>query len=422
MASCTQIESLLQAYLDDEISSAEKVILEQHIAACRMCSALLKRQKANAALLFEILSDHRLSEDMTPAVMAHLPEMEYDYRVSHEVTSRAKQPRRPMFFRIALPALATAAMLVMGAALFFTWPGGAPVAQREIGLITYQQGKVLRSREYSTSRIPAALQSLVYSDERFETTEDAALIIGLSGPSYVKMHENTRLKVGNERTLNLESGRIWLKVSNDERAYFRVQTPTGDITVFGTVFDVQVTDYGTIVTVAEGTVQVENERTFIELNGGQQVEVTPGRKPLEKVAVNAKDLLAWAGTFHSDPKAERVFLANFSHSERIRAEQVFVVDVRRHAVRAITFEWRPDAFDKNHCGYYIFVSDEHMNQLFTGYIDAAVFENKEMRSYELAIPERVPIVDKAILHINVIPDNASGVIETPFIEVAALSI
>ncbi len=421
MASCAQIESFLQAYIDGELSQAEKVILEQHIAECRMCDALLKRQKANAALLFESLSEQRLREDLTPVVMAHLPEMDHDYRRSHEVTLRAKQRGRSLFFRVIMPVFAAAAVLLVGAAVLYTWPKTYTPVHREVGMVTYQQGKVLRSRENSTDRMPTLVQTVVQADERFETAENAVLIIGLVGPSYVKLHENTRLKVEHERELSLERGRIWLKVSNNDRAYFRVFTPSGDITVFGTVFDVHVTDRGTTVTVAEGTVQVENERTFTVLHSGEQVELMPGRKPLRKVAVDAHTLMAWASGFHSDPQAERMFLANFPHSERIRAEQVFVVDVRRHVVHAITFEWRPDAFEDNHCGYHIFVSDEHMNQLFTGYIDARVFENKEKHIYELPVPEGVSIVGKSILHINVIPDGASGVIETPFIEVAALS-
>ncbi|HEX72193.1 MAG TPA: hypothetical protein ENN65_02645, partial [Candidatus Hydrogenedentes bacterium] len=385
MASCTQIESFLQAYIDGELSTAEKVIFEQHIAECRMCDALLKRQKANSALLFESLNEQRLREDLTPAVMAHLPEMDHDYRLSHEVTLRAKQPGRSLFFRVIMPVFATAAVLLMGAALLYIWPKSDSAVYREVGMVTYQQGKVLRSRENSTERIPTLVQTVVLTDERFETGENAGLVIGLVGPSYVKLHENTRLKVEHERELSLERGRIWLKVANSDRAYFRVLTPSGDITVFGTIFDVHVTDHGTTVTVAEGAVQVENERTFTVLNAGEQVELMPGRKPLRKMAVDAYARMAWASELHSDPKAERLFLANFRHSERIRAEQVFVVDVRRHLVHAITFEWRPDAFDDNHCGYHILVSDEHMNQLFTGYIDAGVFENKENHIYELPV-------------------------------------
>lgn len=421
MASCAQIESFLQAYIDGELSAAEKIIFEQHIAECRMCAALLKRQKASSALLFESLREHRLHEDLTPAVMAHLPEMDHDYRLSHEVTLRAKEHRRSLFFRVILPVFATAAVLLMGVAVLYTWPKSDNAVYREVGMITYQQGKVMRSRENSTERIPTLVQTLVQTDERFETGENAALVIGLVGPTYVKLHENTRLKVDNERELSLERGRIWLKVANSDRAYFRVLTPSGEITVFGTIFDVHVTDRGTTVTVAEGAVQVENERAFTVLNADEQVELMAGRKSLQKMAVDAKGLMSWASDLHSDPKAERLFLANFRHSERLRAEQVFVVDVRRHHVHAITFEWRPDAFDANHCGYHVLVSDEHMNQLFTGYIDASVFKNKDKPIYELPVPKDVSVVGKSILHINVIPDGASGVIETPFVEVAALS-
>ena len=84
-------------------------------------------------------------------------------------------------------------------------------------------------------------------------------------------------------------------VAEDERRYFRVLTPLGDIKVFGTIFGVEVSTTKMVVTVAEGTVQVENGNTFVaELNEGYQVELGLGDKHIEPHSVEPRTQLAWA--------------------------------------------------------------------------------------------------------------------------------
>lgn len=425
MASCAQVESLIQAYVDGELGASEKAILEEHISECRMCTAALKRQRYTAALLFETLADHRLNHDLAPMVLAHLPEMDPNHlRTSHDVTMRTKQQGDyPYLLRALAPAMALAILLVLGMMLALSWPPEGTADMRAVGMVTHQEGKILRSHESSTDRRHIAVKTIVRENERFETDADAALMIALAGPTLMKAGKNTRLKVINEREVSVEIGQIWLSVCKDQRS-FRVTTPSGDITVFGTVFNVEVRPDSTVVTVESGNVQVSNNVAFTQLGAGEQTQLIVEKKPLEKSQVDAHGLMAWADAIQPDPDAQHYFAETIKPQtiKVLRAEQVFVVDTSDHTVHSITFEWQTRPALGSHCGYNIYVSDDQMNPLFKGHIPGSVFLDMERSEYELVVPDGVPIENKSVLHISVVPDTTAGTIETPFTEVAALSL
>ena len=74
MASCTQVEGLLQAYVDDELRPSDRVILEQHVGECRVCEGLLRRHQRTCAHLFEAFAEERLTHSLSRNVLEHLPE------------------------------------------------------------------------------------------------------------------------------------------------------------------------------------------------------------------------------------------------------------------------------------------------------------------------------------------------------------
>jgi len=425
VASCAQIESLIQAYIDGELGASETAILEQHISECRGCASVYKRQKSTTALLFENFAEHRLDHDLAPMIMAHLPEMEPNHwRASHDVTLRTKQQRESIFsLRFFAPVMAMAVLLVLGILLALSWPPENSAELRAVGMVTHEDGKILCGQETSTQRRRVVLKAIVRENERFETDENASLMIALAGPTMLKVDKNTRVKVANERELDVEIGQIWLNVCKDQRS-FRVTTPSGDITVFGTVFNVEVTPDSTVVTVENGRVQVSNNVAFTQLEPNQQTQLVLEKKPLGKVAVDAHGLMQWAESIQPDPDAHQVFMTIIKPQDMkvLRAEQVFVVDTSSHAVHSITFEWKPDPAAKHQCGYNVYVSDDQMNPLFKGHIPGSVFQDEERSTYELTIPDGVPIENKSVLHISVVPDVSTGAIETPFTEVAVLSL
>ncbi len=422
MASCAQVSSLLQAHIDKELSPAEAAILEQHLSDCRLCSAEMRRQRASSALLFEVFEPKRLQQNQCPQILAHLPEMDRTQRLSHEVTWRAKHPpKRAAWFLTVMPAMALLVLFVLGIAIVTYWPD-ANLAGKVVGMVTYQEGHALSSSEESTNRHRVALKTMILQDETIETRENGKLIIGLAGPTQMKLDGDTRVKIENERKINVETGRIWLDVSKDERL-FRVTTPSGDITVYGTAFSVEVTENSTIIIVEEGKVQASNDITFAELQADESLEMSLGERHLVKQTVDAKEWTRWAAEIQPNMDALALFEAKITRPSGgtvIPAEQVFVVKTSNRPVRAITFEWTPDIHTLGHSGYFVYVYDDHMQPLFKTHINAETFSDKHSTSMEIVIPDDVPVADITVMHIKVDPDESTGLIQTSFVEVYAL--
>jgi hypothetical protein len=423
VASCAQIDSLLQAHIDGELAASETVILEQHLLECRSCAALIRRQKASSALLFEAFSEHRLRDDLTPGIMAHLPEMEYTPQAGREVTYRTKHPKKRLAFFFAFaPMWAASLLLVLGLAIALSWPRNDSLNGSKVGMVTYVRGEILSSGDQSTERHAVALRNLITRNERVETAGEAAAVIGLAGPTQLKMDENTRVKIMDARQMNVETGRIWLSVAKDRRL-FRVTTPLGTVTVFGTKFSVEVTPETTVVTVEQGEVTVENATRFVVLKPNERVVVESNSKALSPVSVDAKSLMAWAGDIMPETYAERAFASAIQPEQpgKIPAMQVFVVPTWTRPIQSITFAWQPDSKAEARAGYDIYVSDDLMNPLFRGHIDARVFADPAHSQFEMVIPPDVSVTEVTILHIDVVPDHTTGRLDTPFTEVFALS-
>ena len=116
MASCTQIDGLLQGYIDGELGASERVILEQHVSECATCAALLRRHQRSSAALFEAYSGDRLTRDLSAQVLEHLPELESSRENVEDLNWRAKHPG---YFhgrmRQIVPAAAAVLLVVLGA-------------------------------------------------------------------------------------------------------------------------------------------------------------------------------------------------------------------------------------------------------------------------------------------------------------------
>lgn len=421
VASCEKIKNQIQAHIDGETANGEKLIVGQHLDECRACREIFEQQRASAAHLYDLFRDHRLTFDMTKDVLAHLPEMELDSAVAHSVTWRAKHPRTTVTTVLSwLPAAAALVIVVsLGILMFQKDTSEGP---RPVGMITGQQGNVLTSKGSDTDKANAGIRTIIGPQDRFETDSGSRVLIGLAGRSYVKADENTRVRVGNPREISVERGQVWFDVARDaQRSNFRVTTPDGAITVFGTVFNVQVRDGKTVVTVIEGEVQVENDRTFTAVKGNHQVEVALGMKKLAAVAVgDVKTLTAWASTIQADPMADKEFKEKIVDASVIPASQVFVVEGGANKIRSIEFHWESDHLNTGHCGYHIYISDDRMNPLVKCFISPDVFNDPERQSYEVSVaPEHEPL-EAGILHISVLPDYRTGTREIQFVKVYGL--
>ncbi len=425
MASCGQIRTLFPVYLDGEAGGAERLILEQHVKECAECHAALESSRATVALLYETLSADRLRKDLTLQVMAHLPEMDTPSVQNHELSQRVKHPEWQGPFgrmRAMLPVFAPMMLALLGVALWVSWSGHEPPAERYAGMVLFQHQPVTSSTDLEPQRHSVHLSDRISAPVRYETGSDGGLVMGLEGNSEIRMFSDARVKVCGARELRLESGSIHCSVGKGER-YFRVSTPDGLITVFGTVFSIDVLSDSTLVAVVKGEVQVENANTFIVLGDGEQTEVAPDLKVLTSTKVNVDELTARADKLTPDAAAAKAFYATEQGitPRLFRAEQVFVVETQREPVNAIHFEWKPDPFVTGHAGYDVYVSDNNMHPLFKAHLDSLVFRSKESGSCTVKVPDPAMLAGNSVLHISVLPDYTTGSIETSFTEVAVTS-
>lgn len=420
MATCAQVDSLLQAFLDGELAPSERAIFEQHVSECAGCAATLRRQRALSAELFETLAPHRLQVDLAAPVMAHLPDMDHTAAVAREATLRAKEPRG--WWRLArlVPAMVPVLLLMLGATIMLFWPTATIAPEISVGMVTQVAGEVLLSNDESTERRRAALEAGVGQQTRIETRQGGLLQVALAGPSQLKVAPSTRLRVHDERHISVARGAVWLNVGKDDR-YFRVGTPTGDVTVFGTTFGVEVLNGRTVVTVVEGTVQVENDVAFTVLEAGEQVSVALGDAPLVPFDVDASAVLAWAGMVGADPVAEARFAALEARRPAgpLRAEQVFAVNTRNNPVSSIRLEWTGSATADLRGGFHVYVYDAALRPLFRERVESVRADADGRLLHEVVVPGTVRVEETPVLLVKVLPDSPSAPESLALVEVTA---
>lgn len=411
----------MQAYVDGELRASERAIFEEHLGDCIKCQAVLARHRRTSARLYEALAPHQLQRDLTADVMAHLPTMDHVQEIAREVTWRVKHPRRfGSALRILVPAVVPLVLLVLGLAIYVSWPDPVNLDREVVGMVVQREGEILKSDDASVERHPVPLEASVASRERFETGGDSALMIALSGPSHVKVDRNTRVKILDGREVSVESGRIWLDVCKARRK-FHVATPQADIIVFGTRFAVEVADNRTVVTVEEGEVTVELGERFAVLHAGDQLDLGRLDDALVPRTVPLGKETAWAKRIQPDPAAQARFHRELRRTtpEMMLADQVYRLPLQGQPVESVILFWEP-ADGWTHCaGYTVYLFDEHMDPVLRQRVDGELLGDPDRSSVELVVmPDGEPLVGMDVLYIKTVPDLDGPSAETEFTEVA----
>jgi len=404
---------MLQAWIDSELGHAERVILEQHLAECAVCTSLLRKHQQSAALLFEGFAEHQLKIDLRQNVLEHLPEME-PTRSSARRTAAQQAPtlRRSLLAR-AVPVAAACLVMALAGVLYSVWPRGLAGDEPVIGVVTHRLGEVKNSVEGYLGVEWAAVKDFIHCGQRYETGSDAKLMLTLRGPTYIKAAENTRLKLQDERAVVLETGRIWLDVAEDERP-FTVNTPAGEITVLGTTFEVFVEGETMTVTLKNGAVRVANGVASLDIRPGEQVDVAKGQREIEPRKVAVADAMEWANAIMADQEASELFAATVQPpvQDALRAEQVFVFqNSGAKSVSAFTLTWGPQTdASAPYCSYDLIVCNDDMVELFRDHVDGDVFAGSD-REYVMDVPGE-PISNVNTIHVKMAPDFSEERTET----------
>ncbi len=428
MASCARIDGALQAFVDGELSDAERLILEDHVVECSQCAGKLHDHRRLSATLFEAFSDARLDRSLRSSVLENLPEIEPLHTVMVGINERVKNPFRSFrLFAQYAPALVLALVGFLAFNIYQTWP--EPVAQTaNLGAVTFRQGDVSTISPDAAGVESVGLKDFVNRGTQYTTEAGGALALSLSGGTVLKADENTQFLVMDDRSIKVDRGRVWFDVGKTGR-HFIVSTIAGDVRVMGTIFGVEVSGNDTLVTVLEGTVHVERGDRVAVLRDGFQLRARLGVALGVPVKVDAAAALAWADAIAPDMDAvaffDRAFEARVTTGE-VLAEVIFRLDLRSTETASewsaanLVVSWNP-THGTGYCGYHVYVTDyESQKSVFKHYIDSGFFNDSSQIQYEIPVPDGI-IEGAEVLHVRLVPDTANGELEVTGLEVRAIT-
>ncbi len=141
--------------------------------------------------------------------------------------------------------------------------------------IAHQSFNTIGSFDFSTGSVYAYSDEVIQTDKGGTITKGTSIQTAQEGESIVKLRGGTeiliaslsRIVVEDARTVHLERGRAYFDIQHG-KGEFRVTTPSGEILVLGTAFDIRVENEETLVTVTRGTVQITGENRSQKVNGG----------------------------------------------------------------------------------------------------------------------------------------------------------
>jgi hypothetical protein len=324
---------------------------------------------------------------MIDYVLSHLPEMEQPQLDVIGLNRRAKNPERYRERVFRLVPIAAAVLLVILAAVINTrWPRDT-IPPRALGMVAYTAGNVLQGEVDSTRMAPTSPKTAALPGDRFATGADSRASLLLLGPSEVRMDADTSLRVTSDRQITLDHGRIYLDIAKSRR-WFKVFTPKGEVTVFGTRFEVKADSARTTVTVAEGEVQLtlrDAQQVFRTIGPNQSAYVEDGFDSVKWSTTDANAIMAWAEGIAAREPVRQYFMARIQPAYEITevpAEPAYVFGGAGELL-SFTISWEGTDPLVRYCDYELFVTTANNEPYFSHHIDGSVFSDPLRTDYEI---------------------------------------
>ena len=264
---CAEFRPDLPAYLSGTLTGGRLVLLEDHVSRCAACRAALAEMKGERRVI--------------------------------------AMPQRSSSSWRRWGALAAAAALVLsvlyvGRDTLDTWmaPGGprATVVSARGGLYRLSGGALEAG-------------AAIVEKERIRTGPGAHAELRLADGSTVDVNERTELFVTaawSGQAVHLQRGDVIVQAAKQRRGHLRVLTRDSIASVKGTVFAVSAGMGGSVVSVVEGSVAVNQPGREVLLSPGQQAASNPA------LATPVAQAIAWS----PDAKQYLQLLASLAHIER----------------------------------------------------------------------------------------------------------
>ena len=270
-AGCAEFRADFRAYLSGELGGSRRVLLEDHLSRCPACRAAMAEQKGERRVI--------------------------------------AMPQRSPSRWVRWGSLAAAAVLVLSVLYLsrdaidaMMAPGGprATVVSADGGLYRLPGGVL----EAGAS---------IGEKEVLRTGPGAHAVLRLADGSTIDVNERTELFVSaawSGRAIHLRRGDIIVSAAKQRRGHLRVLTRDSIASVKGTVFAVSAGMGGSVVSVVEGSVAVNQPGREVVLSPGEQAASNPA------LASSVEEAVAWS------PEAEEYLelLASFVKIERQLAE------------------------------------------------------------------------------------------------------
>jgi transmembrane sensor len=158
--------------------------------------------------------------------------------------------------------------------------------------------------------------------------EAAPRTVKLEDGSTVQMDVNTTVRVSmtaQRREVTLEAGRAMFDVAHDRSRPFSVAAATSRTIALGTQFQVELDRAKVVVTLAEGSVAIDNEgpaQIWQErLQPGEQLRIDVASAARDKVVVDASAVTSWTRgrlVFRNIPLADAIEQVNRYSTKKVR--------------------------------------------------------------------------------------------------------
>ena len=254
---CSDFQSLIPAYLNNELSEARSLLLVDHTHECIPCRRAMKDARTRS---------------VAPKKTA--------------VAAR-RYSLQPVVLRWGI-----AAALVIGFGLL-----ALPFIQRYApfggdleATVQAAEGQVYQIADTKSTAINAGEK--LAKGERVRTAKDAHAFVRLGDGSMIEMRERSELSLTNNAqgtTIHLNRGSIMVEAAKQQKGRLFVDTGDSSISVTGTVFSVDSGTKGSRVSVVEGEVRLDHKGAERVLRPGEQATTNPS---IEMIPV--KDDVAWS--------------------------------------------------------------------------------------------------------------------------------
>ncbi len=273
---CEDVQHLLASYRAGTLSSARRLLIEDHL---RDCGACLRRFRSGTAVL----------DWSTPAA-----------KDAFVWPSQA----------FGLATAACFALLVLSFFAYKAYWQTPPGVRAEVQSI---DGSAYGISEAGDRKLSAGDQ--LKAGEQFRTGGGAHAVLRLSDGSTVEVNERSVLGVGargHNMTISLDNGAVIVQAAKRDQGHLYVKTPDCRVAVTGTVFSVNSGIKGSRVAVLQGAVQVMHAGMDTLVHAGDQLSTNDNLSP-EPVAQQ----ISWS----QDREQYLVLLAQFTAIQR-RVEQI----------------------------------------------------------------------------------------------------